>query len=82
MPEKLSKAKQLELYIQQNPQEARNIAEKFVGYIQMLELQVQILTEDNHQLTSELLQMYERIPTSKPKPVSVTLPSFLKCHQH
>ena len=97
MPEKLSKVKQLELYIGQNPQETRNISEKVVGYVELLELQVEILTEDNHQLTSELIQMEERprvgvrrkgmrederIPTPKPKPTSATLPSFLKCRHH
>lgn len=82
MYKKLSKTEQLELYIGQNPQESHNIAEKVVGYVQMLELQVETLIEDNYQLTFELIQMYERIPTPKPKPTSATLPSFLNCHQH
>lgn len=68
--------------IRQNPQESQNIAEKVVGYIELLELQVEILTEDNHELTSQLIQMYEQIPTGKPKPTSATLPPFLKCHRH
>ena len=82
MHQELSKTEQLKLYLQQNPQEAHNIAEKVVGYVQMLELQVETLTEDNHELTSQLIQMYERITTPKPKPTSATLPSFLNCHQH
>lgn len=81
MNEELIVATQLEIYLQQNPQKVKEIVSALVSKVQLLELQVQTLIEDNHQLTSQLIEMYEIIPTPKTSG-SISLPSFLKCHCH
>jgi glucose-6-phosphate-specific signal transduction histidine kinase len=43
-----------------------------------LEQSYQNLLADNEKLTSQLIEMYEQIEKKK----AVSIPEFLKCHQH